>query len=380
MAPYSSHFLWNLFLFNVLILSTISCTIGCYTSIFSFGDSLADTGNSRNLSPPDNLPHFSFLPYGETFFHQPTGRCSDGRLVIDFIAEYLGLPFVPPYFGGSMESFKEAGVNFAVAGATALDAAFLQEKGVTKLVTNISLVVQLGLFKELLSSLCSTPSDCKKLLGDSLILLGEIGGNDYNHPFSEGINFETIQDLVPYVINTIGLAIKELIQLGAVTILVPGNLPIGCSPSYLTLFEGSDKEDYDHLTGCLKWLNKFAQEHNEELMKELKRIQKLHPHAKIIYADYYNAAMPFYHSPNRFGFTGGVLRSCCGWGGMYNYSSLVKCGNPLVSVCDDPTSFVNWDGIHYTEATYKLIFESIIEGSYSYPSFKAFCNLNGNEM
>ena len=50
--------------------------------------------------------------------------------------------------------------------------------------------------------------DCKKLLGESLILLGEIGGNDYNHPFFEGINFETIQDLVPYVINTIGLAIK----------------------------------------------------------------------------------------------------------------------------------------------------------------------------
>ncbi|KAJ6999969.1 hypothetical protein NC653_010656 [Populus alba x Populus x berolinensis] len=50
-----------------------------------FGDSLADTGNSRNLSPPDNLPHFTFLPYGETFFHHPTGRCSDRRLVIDFI-------------------------------------------------------------------------------------------------------------------------------------------------------------------------------------------------------------------------------------------------------------------------------------------------------
>lgn len=94
---------------------------------------------------------------------------------------------------------------------------------------------------------------------------------------------------------------QELIQLGAITILVPGNLPIGCSPSYLTLFEGSDKKDYDHLTGCLNWLNKFAQEHNEQLIKELKRIQKLHPHAKIIYADYYNAVMPFYHSPNRFG-------------------------------------------------------------------------------
>lgn len=91
MAPYSSHFLWNMFLFNVLILSTVSCTTGCYTSIFSFGDSLADTGNSRNLSPPDNLPHSSFLPYGETFFHHPTGRCSDGRLVIDFIGTHTEL-------------------------------------------------------------------------------------------------------------------------------------------------------------------------------------------------------------------------------------------------------------------------------------------------
>ncbi|KAJ6738259.1 ZINC FINGER FYVE DOMAIN CONTAINING PROTEIN, partial [Salix koriyanagi] len=158
MAPCSSHFRWNVFLFVILILSTISCTSGCYTSIFSFGDSLADTGNSMNLSPPEKLPHFSFRPYGETFFHRPTGRCSDGRLVIDFIAEYLGLPFVPPYFGGSMESFKEAGANFAVAGATALDVAFLQERGVTKLVTNSSLAVQLGLFKELLPSLCSMPS------------------------------------------------------------------------------------------------------------------------------------------------------------------------------------------------------------------------------
>lgn len=77
------------------------------------------------------------------------------------------------------------------------------------------------------------------------------------------------------------------------------------------------------------------------------------------------------------GFTGGVLRACCGWGGTYNYNSSAECGNPLASVCDDPSLYMNWDGIHYTEATYKLIFESVIEGSYSFPSFKALCNLDG---
>nr|TKS08425.1 hypothetical protein D5086_0000103340 [Populus alba] len=333
MAPCSSHLLWNGFFLNIIILSSISCTIGCYTAIFSFGDSLADTGNLVHMPQPGKLPPFVFPPYGETFFNHATGRCSNGRLVIDFIAEYLGLPFVPPYFGGSMKIFKEAGVNFAVAGATALDTAFLQERGIMNKLTNTSLDVQLGLFKQLLPALSS---DHKKLLGNSLILLGEIGGNDYNHAFFGGVSTESIQDLVPYVVNIIGQAIKELIELGAITILVPGNLPI-----------------------------------------ELKQIQKLYPHAKIIYADYYNAVMPLYHSPNQFGFTGGVLRACCGWGGTYNYNSSVECGNPLASVCDDPSLYMNWDGIHYTEAAYKLIFESVIEGSYSFPSFEALCNLDG---
>lgn len=65
---------------------------------------------------------------------------------------------MPPYFGGSMKSFKEAGVNFAVAGATALDTAFLQERGIMNKLTNSSLDVQLGLFKQLLPALSSGKS------------------------------------------------------------------------------------------------------------------------------------------------------------------------------------------------------------------------------
>ncbi|CAL1386310.1 unnamed protein product [Linum trigynum] len=58
----------------------------CFTSIFSFGDSITDTGNHCHiLSKAGRSANNCLLPYGETFFHRPTGRSSDGRLIIDFI-------------------------------------------------------------------------------------------------------------------------------------------------------------------------------------------------------------------------------------------------------------------------------------------------------
>jgi len=76
-------------------------------------------------------------------------------------AEWLGLPFVAPYYGddgGRSAADFGKGVNFAVAGATALDASFFEGRGLGNDFPNISLGVQLGLFKELLPSVCSTSS------------------------------------------------------------------------------------------------------------------------------------------------------------------------------------------------------------------------------
>jgi hypothetical protein len=59
-----------------------------YTSMFSFGDSLTDTGNLLVSSPLSN--HIvGRYPYGITYFHRPTGRCSDGRLVVDFLGAFV---------------------------------------------------------------------------------------------------------------------------------------------------------------------------------------------------------------------------------------------------------------------------------------------------
>lgn len=94
---------------------------------------------------------------------------------------------------------------------------------------------------------------------------------------------------------------QELIELGGVTFMVPGNLPIGCIPIYLTIYQTSNTEEYDPEIGCLNWLNKFSEYHNQLLQEELTRIRQLHPHVNLIYADYYNATLQCYRNPNEFG-------------------------------------------------------------------------------
>jgi hypothetical protein len=95
--------------------------------------------------------------------------------------------------------------------------------------------------------------------------------------------------------------LQELIGLGAKTLVVPGNLPIGCVPKYLLIFKSDDKEDYEPETGCLRWMNEFSEYHNKLLLEELEKLRKTNPTVTIIYADYYGAAMEIFRSPERFG-------------------------------------------------------------------------------
>ncbi|XP_052883618.1 GDSL esterase/lipase At1g28610-like [Gossypium arboreum] len=276
--------------------------------------------------------------------------------VYGFAAEALGLPFLPPYYrykNGTSDKF-ESGVNFAVGGAGALNSSF---PGIYNPNTNVSLVDEVNSFIQFLN----LRTDFKQLLRNSLIVMGEIGGNDYTHAFKQGKSIEDVRNFVLPIVDSITSSINELIELGAVTFLVPGNFPIGCFASYLTLFQGSDKDQYDPLTGCLTWLNQFSQHHNQLLRKELEKIRNLHPDTNIVYADYYSTTLRIYNSPNKFGFKE-TLKACCGTGGLYNYNLSRTCGYPpLRRCCNDPSSYMSWDGIHYTEAVNRLIANVVFE-------------------
>lgn len=79
----------------------------------------------------------------------------------DFAAEYYGLPYMPPSAIVMMNSTNissiDGGVNFAVAGASAVDSEFYEERGIQNPNTNCSLRVQMGWLKDLLPFFCATP-------------------------------------------------------------------------------------------------------------------------------------------------------------------------------------------------------------------------------
>ncbi|CAM0881905.1 unnamed protein product [Alopecurus aequalis] len=353
----------------VLLLSagTRSCA-SCYKRIFTFGDSIIDTGNFVH-SIGHNPSPIKEPPFGMTFFHHPTGRICDGRVIIDFYAEALGLPLIPPNLPDNNPGLFPTGANFAVFGATALPADYFKNKWNFSVPGSACLGTQIGWFQEMLHRL-APGDDAKTVLSESLIALGEIGGNDYNFWLlghrPRDLAYQFIPDVVSLIINIA----QVLINLGAKTILIPGNFPIGCVPAYLQAYETNNPADYDEFH-CLKWFNEFSMRHNQALLSEISRLRAQHPEVKLIYADYFSAAMEIFKNPHKFGI-GDPLVTCCGSIGPYHYHPGKPCDKDAI-VWGDPANFASWDGIHMTEKAYNGIADGVLHGPFANPPLLNSC-------
>uniref|UniRef100_A0ACD5ZQ25 Uncharacterized protein n=1 Tax=Avena sativa TaxID=4498 RepID=A0ACD5ZQ25_AVESA len=324
-----------------------------YESIFSFGNSYTDTGNNPVVFAANSVSNSVVRPpYGSKFFGRPTGRCSNGRLIIDFIAQRLGLPLVPPSLAHNGSFLR--GANFAVGASTTLDSAFFHDGSNPgfKFPLNTSLGVQLQWFESLKPSLCRTTRDCKKLFGRSLFFVGEFGVNDYHFSFMSK-SMQQIKAIVPDVVRAISLAIERLIKHGATSFIVPGTIPSGCVPQILNFFRKDDPKEYNSTTGCLEGYNKLGMHHNLLLQKALKKLQsKYYPRVTIVYADLFGPMMEMVESSRKFGFEKDVLTMCCGGPGA------LICGDDGANVCKNPSARLFWDDVHLTEKAYSYIAQS----------------------
>ncbi|PNT70158.1 hypothetical protein BRADI_2g06970v3, partial [Brachypodium distachyon] len=338
-----------------------------YAALFSFGDSLSDAGNLC----ADGIPSYLATarpPYGMTYFGHPTGRVSNGRVAVDFIAQELGLPMPPPSKAHNA-SFRR-GANFAITGATSVDPSFFEAHGLGGTVWNSgSLHTQLRWFDELKPSICSSPKDCRDLFRRSLFIVGEFGGNDYASSLAAFRPLEEVHTFVPHIVNSIGKGIEKLIAEGAVELVVPGVLPNGCFPLYLAIFRRQQPEMYGPRTGCIKDLNTLSWVHNAMLRRKIAELRKKHSGVRIMYADYYTPVLQFVLHAEKWGFLRQTPRACCGAPGVgeHNFNLTHKCGDPGGHACDDPSNHWSWDGVHLTEAAHGHIAKGWLYGPFADP-------------
>ncbi|MBA0741370.1 hypothetical protein Gogos_014530 [Gossypium gossypioides] len=343
-----------------------------FKAIFNFGDSNSDTGGFWAAFPAQSGP------FGMTFFHKPSGRATDGRLILDFLAQALGMPFISPYLQSIGSDYRH-GVNFATLASTVL------LPNTSLFVTGISpfsLAIQLNQMKEFKAKVVeyhsgntkgSTQLPSPDIFGKSIYTF-YIGQNDFTSNLKD-IGIEGVKQYLLQVVSQIAATVKELFGLGGRTFFVLNLAPVGCYPALLVQLphETSDLDKF----GCLISYNKAVVDYNNMLKEALSQTRRELPNASLIYVDTHAVLLQLFQDPTSHGLRYGT-KACCGYGGgNYNFHPEVYCGNTKVmngtkvtaSACKDPNNYVSWDGIHATEAANKLTTLAILNGSYFDPPF-----------
>ncbi|KAH7670818.1 GDSL lipase/esterase protein [Dioscorea alata] len=356
----------HIFLF---LLPSILCKPCDFPAIFALGDSNSDTGGFSAAFGPLGSP------YGDTFFHMPSGRFSDGRLIIDFIAENLGLPYLSSYLDSLGANFSH-GANFATSLSTIIPQNITLAQGGY---SPFSLDIQAMQFSQFQSrsqfilrkgGMLKSLMPMKDYFSRALYII-DIGQNDLTALyFSNSSAEQYIHDAMKAFSKTI----KSLYKNGGRYFWIHNTGPLGCLPYVLRQVPGDQKLDS---VGCAVVFNELAKKFNRMLNETVAQLQKQFPVAAFTYVDIYSAKYLLISHATKFGFRK-PLMACCGHGGgAYNYDPKARCGTSvnvhgnevlIGKSCMDSSKRVSWDGAHFTEAANKWVFDQIVNGHFSYPS------------
>ncbi|KAL5558407.1 hypothetical protein UlMin_034618 [Ulmus minor] len=355
-------------LFGWCVIASRDCE---FPAIFNFGDSNSDTGGMVSAFPAALRP-----PYGETLSHEPATRYSDGRLLIDFIAKSFGLPYLNAYLDSLWPNFKH-GANFATSASTIrLPDHVLPKSGFSP----FYLDVQYTQFARLKARAKAIQNQGGTQYANSVPLEDyfknalytfDIGQNDLGEGIFGNKSLQEVKASVPNIINHFQENFKSFVLclFNSRSFWIHNTGPIGCLPYILVTFPSAERDK----VGCAKPHNQVAQYFNDMLKQAVVQLRKDFPSAAITYVDVYSAKYSLFVDPHKYGFELPLV-ACCGYGGEYNYSSFscgltitVKGSQVFVGSCGRESFRVNWDGIHYTEAANKVVFDKISTGAFSDP-------------
>lgn len=351
-----------------------------FPAIFNFGDSNSDTGGLSAAFGQAGPPH------GETFFHSPAGRYCDGRLVIDFIAQSLGLPYLNAFLDAVGSNFSH-GANFATAGSCIRPQnTTLHQSGFSPISLNVQFY-EFNDFQRRSQIFRHKGNVFKDLLPkgeyfSKALYTFDIGQNDLTAGFFLNMSTDEVRANIPDVLNQFTTVVKDIYDRGGRYFWIHNTGPVGCLP-YVMDRVPITAGQVDQV-GCASPYNEVAQYFNKKLKEVVVHLRQKLPHAAITYVDVYSVKYDLISHATRHGFEH-PLRACCGHGGKFNYNEHVGCGGKITvkgkqvlvgKACKDPSVAINWDGVHFTEAANKWIFDRIVDGSYSDPpiSLKMACH------
>ncbi|XP_022716884.1 GDSL esterase/lipase At5g55050-like [Durio zibethinus] len=319
-------------------------------AVFVFGDSQVDVGNNNYL--PVSVAKADFPHNGIDFpTKKPTGRFCNGKNPADFLAEKVGLPSSPPYL--SLLEKKDAsyinGVSFASGGAGILnstDQVLRQAIPLTKqveyyLAVHQILVQQMG------------SSAAEKHFSKSLFAI-IIGSNDLFDYFgsSDLRKKNTPQQFVDLMANALKQQLKRLYAFGARKFFVAGIGAIGCIPA-----ERVKNKTHQ----CNEEGNFWSVKYNEGLKAMLKGLKSELQGISYSCFDTYSFIQGVIQNPSAYGFNE-IKAACCGLGDL---RAKVPCV-PVSTYCSNRKDHVFWDLYHPTEATARIVVDTLFDGPSQY--------------
>ncbi|XP_058195893.1 GDSL esterase/lipase At3g26430 isoform X2 [Rhododendron vialii] len=292
-------------------------------------------------------------------------------------AESFGLPYLSAYLDAVGSNFTH-GANFATAGSTVRPQnTTLHQSGYSPFSLNVQFYQfsdfhrrsqffrnQGGVFKGLLPE----GEDFSRAL-----YTFDIGQNDLTAGYFLNMSTDQVRAYVPDVLDQFSVVVKSIYAQGGRSFWIHNTGPVGCLPyvmDRLPITAGQvDK------AGCASPFNEVAQYFNKKLKEAVGRLRLDLPLAALTYVDVYSLKYSLISQAHHYGFVH-PLQACCGHGGKYNYNPHIGCGGKITvhgkevlvgKPCQDPSVAINWDGVHFTQAANKWVFDRIVDGSFSDP-------------
>ncbi|MED6118929.1 hypothetical protein PIB30_007434 [Stylosanthes scabra] len=300
-----------------------------FSAMFVFGDSLVDNGNNNYLA---SIAKANFVPYGIDTSWGPTGRFSNGRMIVDLLAtQRQGMSII-------------RGVNYASAGAGILDdtGRYLGQ------LTTFNEQVQN--FQTTINQLKATMDDMNlsQYLAKSLAFVNH-GSNDYlNNYLLSGYSSSFLYDPPTYA----DILIKQYKTY--ILFLLAAIGPLGCIPNQIS-------RGFFRTGACKDEVNAMVILFNDRLKSLVDELNTQYNGSSIfVYGNTFAALMQIIQDPIPYGFVT-TNRACCGIG---RYRGMISC-LPYFIPCSNRDQHVFWDAFHPSEAVDRILALKAFNGSTS---------------